>query len=205
MRTREFIVRLANGEFSKNDILQYAASVPDVSDLYWELWFSMYAVPEGFTKPIVEEYKHKYITNAMQILVTKYGYDDLVQPEAKESKRYDDLVQPEAKESKQPKQAKPKRGRPVKTLADIMLNDDAGEKLKKLHTLVDGKKGKDLALIILACVKQGYMTKPTYQQLANEFGDIGSRQAYTNYSNEIKFTKSEIGGAIKAVKDVMQE
>ena len=141
----------------------------------------------------------------MQILVTKYGYDDLVQPEAKESKRYDDLVQPEAKESKQPKQAKPKRGRPVKTLADIMLNDDAGEKLKKLHTLVDGKKGKDLALIILACVKQGYMTKPTYQQLANEFGDIGSRQAYTNYSNEIKFTKSEIGGAIKAVKDVMQE
>ena len=205
MTTREFIVRLANGEFSKNDILQYAASVPDVSDLYWELWFSMYAVPEGFTKPIVEEYKHKYITNAMQILVTKYGYDDLVQPEAKESKRYDDLVQPEAKESKQPKQAKPKRGRPVKTLADIMLNDDAGEKLKKLHTLVDGKKGKDLALIILACVKQGYMTKPTYQQLANEFGDVGSRQAYTNYSNEIKFTKSEIGGAIKAVKDVMQE
>ena len=141
----------------------------------------------------------------MQILVTKYGYDDLVQPEAKESKRYDDLVQPEAKESKQPKQAKPKRGRPVKTLADIMLNDDAGEKLKKLHTLVDGKKGKDLALIILACVKQGYMTKPTYQQLANEFGDIGSRQAYTNYSNEIKFTASEIGGAVKAVKKVMQE
>ena len=84
MTTREFIVRLANGEFSKNDILQYAASVPDVSDLYWELWFSMYAVPEGFTKPIVEEY-NKYITNAMQILVTKYGYDDLVQPEAKKN------------------------------------------------------------------------------------------------------------------------
>lgn len=191
MTTREFIVRLANGEFSKNDILQYAASVPDVSDLYWELWFSMYAVPEGFTKPIVEEYKHKYITNAMQILVTKYGYDD--------------LVQPEAKESKQPKQPKPKRGRPVKPLADVMLNDNTGEKLKKLHTLIDGKKGKSLALIIMACVKQGYMTKPTYQQLANEFGDIGSRQAYTNYSDENRFTASEIGGAVKAVKEVMQE
>lgn len=191
MTTREFIVRLANGEFSKNDILQYAASVPDVSDLYWELWFSMYAVPEGFTKPIVEEYKHKYITNAMQILVTKYGYDD--------------LVQPEAKESKQSKQAKPKRGRPVKPLADVMLNDNTGEKLKKLHTLIDGKKGKSLALIIMACVKQGYMTKPTYQQLANEFGDIGSRQAYTNYSDENRFTASEIGGAVKAVKEVMQE
>lgn len=109
MTTREFIVRLANGEFSKNDILQYAASVPDVSDLYWELWFSMYAVPEGFTKPIVEEY-NKYITNAMQILVTKYGYDD--------------LVQPEAKKNIQPKQTKPKRGRPVKPLADVMLNDN---------------------------------------------------------------------------------
>lgn len=191
MTTREFIVRLANGEFSKNDILQYAASVPDVSDLYWELWFSMYAVPEGFTKPIVEEYKHKYITNAMQMLVTKYGYDD--------------LVQPEAKESKQSKQAKPKRGRPVKPLADIMLNDNTGEKLKKLHTLIDGKKGKSLALIIIACVKLGYMTKPTYQQLAGEFGDIGSRQAYTNYSDEIKFTTSEIEGAKKAVIKVMQE
>lgn len=190
MTTREFIVRLANGELSKNDILQYAASVPDVSDLYWELWFSMYAVPEGFTKPIVEEY-NKYITNAMQILVTKYGYDD--------------LVQPEAKKNIQPKQTKPKRGRPVKPLADVMLNDNTGEKLKKLHTLIDGKKGKSLALIIMVCVKQGYMTKPTYQQLANEFGDIGSRQAYTNYSDENRFTASEIGGAVKAVKKVMQE
>lgn len=117
MTTREFIVRLANGEFSKNDILQYAASVPDVSDLYWELWFSMYAVPEGFTKPIVEEYKHKYITNAMQILVTKYGYDD--------------LVQPEAKGNIQPKQTKPKRGRPVKPLADVMLNDNTGGEVKE--------------------------------------------------------------------------
>lgn len=49
------------------------------------------------------------------------------------------------------------------------------------------------------------MTKPTFQQLAGEFGDIGSRQAYTNYSDEIKFTASEIGGAIKAVEKVMQE
>lgn len=145
----------------------------------------------GLYKAIVEEYKHKYITNAMQILVTKYGYDD--------------LVQPEAKESKQSKQAKPKRGRPVKPLADVMLNDNTGEKLKKLHTLIDGKKGKSLALIIMACVKQGYMTKPTYQQLANEFGDIGSRQAYTNYSDENRFAASEIGGAVKAVKKVMQE
>lgn len=86
-----------------------------------------------------------------------------------------------------------------------MLNDNTGEKLKKLHTLIDGKKGKSLALIIMACVKQGYMTKPTYQQLANEFGDIGSRQAYTNYSDENRFTASEIGGAVKAVKEVMQE
>lgn len=184
MRTREFIVRLANGEFSKNDILQYAASVPDVSDLYKELWFSLWVVPDGFTKPIVEDGKEKYILEAIQILAAKYG----------------NLAQPEVKENKQPK-----RGRPVKPLADIMLNDSTGEKLKKLHTLINGKKGKSLALIIIACVKQGYMTKPTYQQLAGEFGDIGSRQAYTNYSDEIKFTASEIGGAVKAVIKVMQE
>lgn len=186
MTTREFIVRLANGEFSKNDILQYAASVPDVSDLYKELWFSLWVVPDGFTKPIVEDGKEKYILEAIQILAAKYG----------------NLAQPEAKESKQPK---PKRGRPVKPLADVMLNDNTGEKLKKLHTLIDGKKGKSLALIIMACVKKGYMTKPTFQQLAGEFGDIGSRQAYTNYSDEIKFTASEISGAIKAVVKVMQE
>lgn len=189
MTTREFIVRLANGEFSKNDILQYAASVPDVSDLYKELWFSLWVVPDGFTKPIVEDGKEKYILEAIQILAAKYG----------------NLTQPEVKENKQPKQAKPKRGRPVKPLADVMLNDNTGEKLKKLHTLINGKKGKSLALIIIACVKQGYMTKPTYQQLAGEFGDIGSRQAYTNYSDEIKFTTSEIEGAKKAVVKVMQE
>lgn len=166
MRTREFIVRLANGEFSKNDILQYAASVPDVVDLYKELWLSSMVVPKGYTKPIVE-IGNNDVWEAIQILEDKYG----------------NLTQ-QVKGNIQPKQAKPKRGRPVQPLADIMRVDNKGERLKKLHTLIDGKKGKEIALIIIACVKLGFMGKPTFQQLANEFGDIGSRQAYTNYSNE---------------------
>ena len=73
-----------------------------------------------------------------------------------------------------PEQAKP-QGRPTKPFKDSMLNDINGEKLEIVHTFMDGKKGKDAVAIILACIDIGWMQKPTYGQVKNEFGDIGSK------------------------------
>jgi hypothetical protein len=53
-------------------------------------------------------------------------------------------------------------------------------------------------LIILAAIKKGWLTKPTYTQVKNEFKDIGCKTGYNKYLNENLFTKEEIEGAINS-------
>ena len=91
------------------------------------------------------------------------------------------------------------RGRPKKTFKDMMINDTNGGKLQKIHDIMKGKKGKGAALIILAAVKKGWLQKPTFAQIKEEFGDIGTQQNITAYLHEEKFTKDEIEGIIKSL------
>ncbi|WP_276908971.1 hypothetical protein [Hallella colorans] len=101
----------------------------------------------------------------------------------------------------QQEKAKPTRGkgRPKETLKDKMIDDANGEKLQKMHSKMNGKKGKDATLIVLACIKNGWLTRPTYTQVKNEFGDIGSKTGYNRYLNENMFTDKEIEGAINSL------
>ena len=103
----------------------------------------------------------------------------------------------------EPQQEQPKptrgRGRPKETLKDKMIDDANGEKLQKIHTKMSGKKGKDAALIILACIKKGWMAKPTYTQVRDEFGDIGSKTGYNKYLKESMFSKEEFEGAMASL------
>ena len=103
----------------------------------------------------------------------------------------------------EPQQKQPKptrgRGRPKETLKDKMIDDTNGEKLQQMHTKLKGKKGKDATLIILACIKKGWLTKPTYTQVKNEFGNIGSKTGYNRYLNGQMFTKEELDGAINSL------
>lgn len=128
------------------------------------------------------------------------------------AKRYIDALPKEPQSEKatdtqslnpKPQQEKPMktrgRGRPKETLKDKMIDDAGGSKLQKMHTTIDGKKGKDAALIILACIKKGWLSKPTYTQVKNEFGDIGSKTGYNKYLCEQKFTKEELEGAINSL------
>lgn len=86
------------------------------------------------------------------------------------------------------------RGRPKETLRDKVAGNDP-EFIDKLHTLIDGKKGKDFALYIRACVDLGKITKPTYKQVAEEFGDIGHKSGYNKYMNGQLYSYEEIKGA----------
>lgn len=93
-----------------------------------------------------------------------------------------------------------KKGRPGKTFKDLMLNDKDGEHLKKIHALMKGKNGKDAALIMLACIGKGWITKPTYTQVKEEFGDIGSRQGFSKYlASKSYFTNDELEGVINSL------
>lgn len=101
---------------------------------------------------------------------------------------------PEGNSSTPEPQPKPTRGRgrPQDTFKDKLIDDIDGSKLQKIHLKMKGKKGKDAALIMLACMKKGWLIKPTYTQVKNEFGDIGTQQAFTPYLNKIKFSNEEI-------------
>ena len=109
--------------------------------------------------------------------------------------------EPQPKRPKQQHKNQPARGkgRPKETLKDKMINDADGSKLQKVHTVMNGKKGKDAALIAIACIKKGWMQKPTFTQVAEEFGDIGTQQGFTKYLNESCFAKDEIEGAINSL------
>ena len=78
-------------------------------------------------------------------------------------------------------------GRPSqhgKTIKDYMwLKDDKQKEklLKKLHQLIDGRKGKAVALVIVVCSAMGLMEKPGHLIMVNEFGDIGNRSGYDRY------------------------
>ena len=78
---------------------------------------------------------------------------------------------------------KKRRCRPTKELKDMMIDDEDGNKLQKIHNAMAGKKGKIAALIILACILKGWMAKPTFTQVKNEFGDVGTQQGFTKYLN----------------------
>lgn len=91
------------------------------------------------------------------------------------------------------------KGRPKETFRDKMIDDADGKKLAKMHTIMRGKKGKDFSLLILACIKKGWITRPTYTQAANEFGEIGSKTGFNRYLDERTFGEKEIMGAINSL------
>ena len=111
------------------------------------------------------------------------------------------LIKPQQEQTEQQESTGPTRGkgRPKETLKDKMIDDANGEKLRMLHTKLDGKKGKDASLIVLAAIKKGWLTRPTYAQVKNEFKNIGSKTGYNKYLNESMFAKEEIEGAINSL------
>ena len=157
----------------------------------------------GRGKPMMNPDRTGYLYDELSILMEHYSeLEEMEQnhlPCATQPEKSDDTqnLTPEPQQRKSI--ATRGKGRPKETLKEKMINDADGSKLQKIHTKMDGKKGKDAALIILACIKKGWMLKPTYTQVKNEFGDIGSKTGYNIYLKESMFTKEELDGAINCL------
>ena len=157
----------------------------------------------GRGKPMMNPDRTGYLYDELSILMEHYS-----ELEEMEQNHLPCATQPEKSDDTQSLTPEPQqrksiatrgKGRPKETLKEKMINDADGSKLQKIHTKMDGKKGKDAALIILACIKKGWMLKPTYTQVKNEFGDIGSKTGYNTYLKEQRFTKEELDGAINCL------
>lgn len=91
-----------------------------------------------------------------------------------------------------------KQGRQSKPFKKCLQNDD-GFRLQRLHAVMKGKKGKEAALTIKVAIQIGWITKPTFKAVEDEFGDIGNRSNYNKYVNENRFTNDEIAGMKNAL------
>lgn len=99
----------------------------------------------------------------------------------------------------QPQQVKASKSK--KTFKDKVMAENKEEVLKKLHSLIDGKRGKNVALVIVASVEMGLIQKPTYKEVKSEFGDIGAESGYNNYLDRDKFTSVEYEGIKTRLSD----
>lgn len=97
-------------------------------------------------------------------------------------------------------QERRERGRPKDTFKDKMICSNTDKVLVRLHNLMYKKKGRDAALIITACLKEGIMTKPTFKQVSDEFGDIGNVSGYNRYMRDRPFAEEEIDAIIDKLK-----
>ncbi len=99
---------------------------------------------------------------------------------------------------------KPLDGRKPKPFTDCLLEPDKQQHLKHLHKLFDGRKvGKDAVLIILASIELGWITKPTFSQVQNEFGNVGNKSGYNKYmSLPNAFTQQDLEGMKAALQSL---
>ena len=99
--------------------------------------------------------------------------------------------------------SKKERGRPIATaFKDNLMCDDIEGKLCLLHKLLKNKKGREVALVMRACMKIGWLTtKPTFKQVAGEFKGIGNRSGYDKYMSEnYNYRKDELNSVISFLK-----
>lgn len=176
-----------------------------------DFWRVMY-IETGISKDKIEwgetdEFKgwaaigQAFLDNARAV-AARWCVDDVhpqgEQPQGGGGIDHQNKVQQNKTQTEIQKSAKGK-GRPKETLQDKVVGGDT-KLIADLHSLIDGKRGKDVALYIVACMKLGKLTRPTYTQIVNEFGDIGSKAGYNRYLDEKKFTTIELEGAMNQIK-----
>ena len=103
----------------------------------------------------------------------------------------------------EPPQDKRKPGRQAKSFSSLLQGTDEQKDntLKRLHALIDGRRGKEVVLYIKAAIQSGLISlKPTHKTVEKEFGDIGSEQNYDAFMRKNAFTDDELTGAINSLK-----
>ena len=115
----------------------------------------------------------------------------------------------DGKQPQQQEQPQKKRGRPAKSFSDCILAEDKDGLLAKLHQVLDGRKGRDVYLVLNTLLYEGVLLKYTYTQAKNEFGDIGSDSLKTKYSgskdDKVSCVSAFDKGEIEGVKKIFSE
>ena len=199
MTVREFINNIATGEFSdSNDILNFSKLFPDIEELIWSLKLADIACLESTGKPQISDDKQiSRIKRAIEIL--SKSSESSASPQKQQQEPLETVHQVNVPADRKPGKPKKKISfTPVINKEHPVTHQpqDPDRILATLHSLIDGKIGKDVAMVIQAAIMTGKITKPQYSQVASEFGDIGHRSGYDKYM-AIRFADIEIKGIMR--------
>lgn len=87
-----------------------------------------------------------------------------------------------------------------------MMHDPDGRKLKALHSMIDGNKGKRVACVILAAHQiRWFTTLPTYPEVISEFPNIGARSGYDKYRDTNEQDQTEITITAQKLEDLAKK
>lgn len=207
MTREEFIKGIVDGNVRDNDIIRYCKDNivcgndeldrDFLKNLITDLWVENDNVKNDICKT-------GNLQNAENIIVDYFGDvfgEDVVDGQicvlrygrcmTKEKAYYyshghypDQQPEPEQESKKHVTESKPqnKIGRPAKGFDDCIVcggDETLKQKIKDvIKKLSDEKKGVDFVNVIQAAMQAGMMTRPTYNAVQEEFGDIGSGQNY---------------------------
>lgn len=82
----------------------------------------------------------------------------------------------------------PRKGSSRKPFKDYILStEEADNLLKVFHSLIDGKSGVNVYRILYAAMKGGYINKPSFNAVKNEFSFSGSESGYNRFFKQTLF------------------
>ena len=135
---------------------QYISQTKDKNELVWLI-------------AVVLQQKFDSLSEGVNFLVESYGLEETNNAEVSTSVINGNIQEP-------------KLCKPVtnieKSIYNIIQCEDKEGFVKRLHILIDGKKGKDIAVVFIRAKIEGLITRyPTKSELYSEFGRNGSWQA----------------------------
>ncbi len=83
-------------------------------------------------------------------------------------------------------------GRPQsKTFADIVARSFRDERLSHLHSIMEGRRGKEAAFVMQTAHKICWLTeRPTFESIEKEFGPVGAKSNFYRYL-QLRMTPDE--------------
>lgn len=91
----------------------------------------------------------------------------------------------------------------AKPFIEILNETNKEQRLKALHKVLKGCKGKQVVIYLKACLELGWLKeKPTFVPVKKEFGNIGNCSGFNKYMSE-KFDDDEMKAATSALNDAL--
>ncbi len=90
---------------------------------------------------------------------------------------------------------------PRKSLEEYIIHPNKSKVIEVLGRLLQGKKNKEAVVIIIAAINGGYIIKPTYASVQQQFGDIGTKSNY----NRIIGIPDNYADIVTPIKEVLEK